>query len=86
MDIEKDLFDIFQTEKDNYELYKKVIGYVKSVIHESLGFENAKFYEKFVKLSNSINNAGHEDRRSADIEYINNTMWDISDEYEEFLP
>lgn len=86
MDIEKDLFNIFQKEKDSYELYKKVIGYIKSVIYESLGYENVKFYENFVKLSNSINNAGHEDRRSADIGYINNIITDISDKYDEFLP
>lgn len=85
MDIEKDLFDIFQKEKDSYKLYLKIIEYVQNTIHESLGLENAKFYEKFVKLSNSINNAGHENRRSADIDYINKIQCDISDKYEKFL-
>lgn len=85
-DIEKELFNIFQNEDDKYELYKLLVGYVKNAIHETLGYENAKFYESYVKLSNSINNAGHENRRSDDIEHINKMMCDISDEYDVFLP
>ncbi len=85
MNIEKELFDILQ-ENDRYALYNKLIEYVKKTIDEVLGRENAEFYEKFVKLSNSINNAGHENRRSADIEYLNKVMWEISDKYERYLP
>jgi len=51
-----------------------------------LGEENAKFYEYFRQLINSINNAGHERRRSDDIGKIRKIMSEIDDKYEKYLP
>lgn len=85
MNIQKELFEIFQNKRSDFELYEQLTLFIKKVEHNTKGIENARFYEVLVKLSNSINNAGHEERRSADISFLNSERSKISDKYEDFL-
>jgi hypothetical protein len=84
-DMQKELFDIFQNEKSNFEKHNKLITFIQKVEFNAKGEENIKFYEILVRLSNSINNAGHEERRSKDIDFINFEKQKIVDLYEKFL-
>ena len=86
MNTQKELFEIFQKKRNDFELYEQLTLFIKKVEHNAKGQENAKFYEVLVKLSNSINNAGHEERRSADISFLSSERSKISDTYEDFLP
>jgi len=86
MNIQKELFDIFQNKKSDFDLYEKLKGYIERVEYNARGVENAKFYEVLFKLSNSINNAGHENRRASDISFLILEQGKISTEYEDFLP
>ena len=85
MNTEKVLFEIFQNKRSDFELYERLKLFLKEVEHDVKGQENAKFYDVLVKLSNSINNAGHEERRSTDISYLLSERKKISDTYEDFL-
>lgn len=85
MNIQKELFDIFQNKKSDFDLYEQLRGFIEKVEHNAKGTENAKFYEVLVKLSNSINNAGYEERRSSDIALLSQESSKISSKYEEFL-
>ena len=85
MNTQKELFEIFQNKRNDFELYEQLSLFIKKVEYNAQGLENAKFYESLVKLSNSINNAGHEERRSADISFLNSERSKICDNYEEFL-
>jgi hypothetical protein len=86
MNVKKELFEIFQNKRSDFELYERLKEFIENVENNARGIENAKFYETLVTLTNSINNAGHEERRSADINYINSKITNIINEYEEFLP
>jgi len=85
MNTQKELFEIFQKKKNDFELYEQLSLFIKKVEHNTKGLENAKFYEVLVKLSNSINNAGHEERRNSDISFLNSEKSKITDNYEDFL-
>jgi len=85
MNIQKELFEIFQKKRNDFELYEQLTSFIEKVEHNIKGKENAKFYEVLVKLSNSINNAGHERRRSDDISFLSSERHKISSTYEEFL-
>jgi len=78
MNIRKNLFKIFQENKDQYDLYEKVV-------EDTKGEENAKFYHSANTLLNSINNAGWEDRHSQQIQ----SLWDIQNKitskYDKYL-
>lgn len=67
---------------DEYNIDRLIAAKVKIAV----GRENAKFYDILRRLSNSINNAGCEDRRSSQIDLINSSMMEICDKYEDFLP
>lgn len=86
MDIRKEIFNIFQDNKNQFDLYENIITYVDNVIWKTQLEENVEFYEMLRKLTNSINNAGWEGRHSEHIYMINKTMSDISDKYEKYLP
>lgn len=82
----KELFDLFQSKKSDHELYNKVIALLGDVDRNARGEENEKAYSVLRLLMNSINNAGCEDRRDAQIALIGKEMGIICDEYENFLP
>lgn len=86
MNTQKELFEIFQKKRNDFELYEQLTLFIKKVEYNTKGQENARFYEVLVKLSNSINNAGHEERRSADISFLSSERSKIADTYEDFLP
>lgn len=86
METHKELFDIFQNKRNDFELYEQLKIFITKIEHNTKGLENASFYKVLEKLSNSINNAGHERRRSDDISFLNTEMHKISSAYNEFLP
>lgn len=86
MDVRRELFNIFQQEKDTYKLYEKTVNFIEELIVETKGKENAEFYEVLAKLEGSINNTGWEERHSDQIEYIWNNREKIVDHYEDYLP
>lgn len=85
MNTQKELFDIFQNKRNDFELYEQLSLFIKKIEHNARGLENAKFYDVLVKLSDSINNAGHEERRSTDISFIKSERSKICETYEDFL-
>jgi hypothetical protein len=86
MNTQKELFEIFQKKRNDFELYEQLTLFIKKVEHNAKGIENARFYDVLNQLSSSINNAGHEERRSADISFLASERGKISDTYEDFLP
>ena len=85
MNTQKELFEIFQKKRNDFELYEQLTLFIKKVEYNAKGIENARFYDVLVQLSNSINNAGHEERRSTDISFLGSERSKISDTYEDFL-
>lgn len=85
MNIDKELFKLFQENKDQYDLYKKTLEFVYKVLNVHIGKENAKFYDLIRQLKNSINNAGWEIRHHDQIDFLNKISDDISEKYEEYL-
>jgi hypothetical protein len=83
---DKELFKIFMKYSDDFERAIEIEKLIKDRLHKSLGEENAAFYDILRRLINSINNAGHEERRSQQISLINTAMRDICNKYEKFLP
>lgn len=86
MDVKKQVFKLFQDNKDQYDLYEKIIEYIESIVDETKGRENAEFYEVLRQLISSINNAGWQDRHSQQIDTINEEMDRICGVYEKYLP
>jgi len=85
MDIEKQLFEIFQTKNNKYDLYITLVKFCKNLENDTRGEENSEFYLKVTELQNSINNAGWEERHSEQISYLNKLQGEISDKYEDYL-
>lgn len=85
MDIKKELFNIFQQEKDTYRLYEKVVKFAEELANDTKGKENAEFYDVLIHLENSINNAGWEKRHSEQISYIWTIKNGIVGRYEDYL-
>ncbi|MBK5243180.1 hypothetical protein [Clostridium sp.] len=85
MDIEKKMFEIFQTQTDKYNLYISLIQYCKELENNTKGIENSKFYSNLTELQNSINNVGWERRHSEQISYLNKLQNKISDKYDDYL-
>lgn len=81
-----DLFNVFQSSMDNLSRYESVLCLIKRVIADVRAEENVAFYDVLRNLSNSINNAGWEERHSAQIDIINKAMHEICEKYEERLP
>lgn len=86
MNIRKDLFKIFQNNKDQYDLYEKIMEFINMTIEDVKGEENAKFYDLVNELHNSINNAGWEARHHEQIKLLWNIRNDISNKYDKYLP
>ena len=86
MDIKRELFQIFQNNKDQFTLYERITEFIERVIEETKGEENEQFYEVVIHLLDSINNAGCEDRRSQQIQLLWDTQSKIINKYEKFLP
>lgn len=82
----KELFELFQNKTNDHDLYKQVTSLIEKNEHHARGEENAKFYLDTIKLLNSINNAGCEERRSDQIKTLNDIQERICDGYESFLP
>ena len=85
MNVQKELFELFQKKRNDFELYEQLKEFISKVEHNTAGRENAEFYLILNRLSNSINNAGHEERRSNDISYIGIVQGLICNKYEDFL-
>ena len=75
--IRKDLFEIFEKNKDKYELYESLVIYTKKEINEQIKEDNEEFYNVVVNLLNSINNAGWESRHSKQIDYLQKLQHEI---------
>ena len=86
MNIQKELFDLFQKRRNDYELYEELKKFINKVEYHTQGEISSKYYSVLSKCESSINNAGHEERRSNDIDYLKSEMRQISDEFEDFLP
>lgn len=83
---DKELFELFQWKKSDFDLLNSVEELIARRVANAVGEENAKFYMTLNQLSNSINNAGWEDRHSEQISIINNASGEIADKYDRFLP
>ena len=81
-----ELFAIFMQKKSDFDLCEQIELLLQRRIQSAIGKENAKFYDVLRQLSNSINNAGWEERHSAQIATINAIMREIIDKHESFLP
>jgi len=86
MDFEKNLFKLFAKNMDEYELYNAIVELNKKTTRVILGRKMSDMYCKVVKVENSVNNAGCEERRGQQIDSLRKITSDICDEYEEFLP
>jgi len=83
---DQELFEIFMKKKNDFDLCEQIELLLQRRIQSAIGEENAKFYDVLRQLSNSINNAGWEERHSAQIATINAGMSEIIDKHESFLP
>jgi len=80
---EEMLFNIFITTKSEQEKYAKILKLIKEVERISEKTTDIFHYNQYVELSNSINNAGHEERRSDDISKLFKFRVDIGNKYPE---
>jgi len=85
--IDKIIYETSLGARDNHRFFKDM---EKSVYNEIIpvveGNIHAYYYDIFRRLSDSINNAGHEERRSKDISLIHKEMNKIANNFEDFLP
>jgi hypothetical protein len=85
--IKAEVFDLLKNIKGiTYQDYEVIVSYISEFEHKTKGEENAKFYEHLRKLSNSVNNAGWQERHSEHISTIGSIISGICDTYEDFLP
>ena len=73
MEIEETVYNFLKKKRTEHQLYLDIINLVKEERLKEKKTNNSYFYGVLTKLLTSINNAGHEERRSNDISY----MWDI---------
>ena len=71
---DRELFEIFMRKKNDFDLCEQIELLIQRRIQSATEKENAKFYGVLKQLFNSINNAGWEDRHSAQIAIINASM------------
>ena len=81
----KKLFHMFQSKTDDFDFYNDLIVFLAEVERDAVGYNSAIYYEVLTKLTNSINNAGHEERRHADISFISSEMSKIAEKYNHYL-
>ena len=84
MNVEKELFDIFATKKNQWECYVAVQELLKHYEYYVKGQQNAEFHKVLTKLHDSIENGGNEEKL-ASMTYINRLKSDISSVYPEFV-
>lgn len=85
--IQNTMFKLFvKHDTENYELFSDVVEATNKECHKYVGEFASVIYDQLRVLSNSVNNAGWENRHSDDIQRINDMMRDISREFGEFLP
>jgi hypothetical protein len=70
MKIEETVYEFLKKKRTDHQLYLDIIELVKQEKDQTTKENNSAFYGVLAKLENSINNAGHEKRRSNDISYL----------------
>ena len=70
MKIEEIIYEFLKKKRTDHQLYLDIIELVKSEKEKTTKENNSAFYRVLSKLETSLNNAGHEERRSDDISYI----------------
>lgn len=85
------LFSIFTDRTNDFEKYEAIKEYINEIALDYICEQKALYYGLLTELTNSINNTGHEKRRSNDLSKINNAKLEIinfiqGNNKEEFLP
>ncbi len=70
MKIDEIIYNFLKTKRTEHQLYTDLIELVEKEKNKNEKECNSIFYDVLSKLETSINNAGHEKRRSNDISYI----------------
>lgn len=86
INVKADLFKLLKNTQVEFKTYEALVVYVDSVVSQVRGEENAKFYEHVRVLTNSLNNAGWEDRHNEQIQYLWDISGEICEKYEDYLP
>ena len=68
--IEEIVYEFLKKKRTDHQLYLDIIELVRDEKSKTTKENNSSFHGVLSKLETSINNAGHEDRRSADISYL----------------
>ena len=68
--IEETVYDFLKKKRTEHQLYLDIVELVNQEKNKTTKENNSAFYGILVKLHDSINNAGHEERRSNDISYL----------------
>ena len=68
--IEEKVYDFLKKKRTDHQLYLDIIWFIKTEKEQTKKENNSVFYGVLTRLENSINNAGHEERRSGDISYL----------------
>ena len=71
---------------DNIAFLNSIYALIDQTTNHEVGIASGRFYGVLTKLHDSINNAGHEGRRSEQIKLLWDEMARISDNYEGYLP
>ena len=68
--VEETVYEFLKKKRTDHQLYLDVIKLIKDETSKVTKKNNSAFYEVLERLETSINNAGHEKRRSNDISYL----------------
>lgn len=68
--IEETVYEFLKKKRTEHQLYLDIIELVKAEKEQTTKENNSSFYGVLSKLETSINNAGHEERRSNDISFL----------------
>ena len=86
MHYKKDIFDIFQNEKDLYELHKKMIEYIDKVIYNAEIEISVHNYDIYRILEEKIKSPTNKESMSYAIDLLKKEQELILDKFEDFLP
>ena len=70
MKIEEKVYEFLKKKRTDHQLYLDIIEFIKEEKDITTKENNSGLYGVLSKLEGSINNAGHEERRSNDISYL----------------
>ena len=70
MKIEEKVYEFLKKKRTDHQLYLDIIEFIKEEKDITTKENNSGLYGVLSKLERSINNAGHEERRSNDISYL----------------